>query len=168
MHSTVTSLLLCTFSSSLIVSYQFSHRVFVFLMPPSKRFFWPVFIDLLAPSSPPTVSWSGTSSPSPVPVGMLFRHFVLGRLFLHLLAGMSLLLFGHQPPLYGLVGFRAFALVVDILWHQRSHRGDYCTHCLILGNSKTTPFPASSAFSVCDTTGKRGSRHSFSVEATGF
>ena len=34
----------------------FFHRVFVFLMPPSKRFFWPVFIDRLAPSSPPTVS----------------------------------------------------------------------------------------------------------------
>ena len=32
---------------------------------------------------------------------------------LHLLAGVSLLLFGHQFPLHGLVGLRDFALVVD-------------------------------------------------------
>ena len=32
------------------------HMAFVFVMPPSKRFFWPVLIDRLAPSSPPTIS----------------------------------------------------------------------------------------------------------------
>ena len=74
---------------------------------------------------------------SPVSVGMLFRS-VLGGLFfqsapfqlplvsvdlvsqwtefgvsLHLLAGMSLLLLGHQFWLHGLAGSRDFALVVD-------------------------------------------------------
>ena len=51
-------------------------------------------------------------------------------------------LFGHQHPLCGLVGFHDSALVVEILWHQRSHRGDYCTRCIILA----TPEPCLSLF----------------------
>ena len=46
---------------------------------------------------------------------------------------MSPLLFGHQSPLYGLVGFLAFA---EILCHRRSHRGDYCTHCIMSATPK--------------------------------
>ena len=57
-------------------------RSFCLLMPPSKRFFWPVFIDRLAPISPPVTSWSGTSFPSPVPVGMLFRSLCSGQIVL--------------------------------------------------------------------------------------
>ena len=43
----------------------------------------------------------------------LVLHQILFCASLHLLAGMSLLLFGHQFPLYGLVDFRHLALVVD-------------------------------------------------------
>ena len=67
MYCTVTSMSLCSFSSSLINSHHFSHMVFV-------------FIDRLDPSSPPTVSWSGTFSPSPVPFGMLLRSLCSGLL----------------------------------------------------------------------------------------
>ena len=56
MHGIVMSLLLCNFSSSRRASYHLSHMAFVFLMPPNRRFFGPVLIDRLAPSSPPTAS----------------------------------------------------------------------------------------------------------------
>ena len=57
---------------------------------------------------------------------------------------MSLLLFGHQHPLYGIVGFRDFAFVLEIVWHQKSHRGGYCTRCIMFGNPKTTLLLSSS------------------------
>ena len=52
MHWTVMSLLLCNLpSSSSMASYHLFHTVFVFLMPPSKRFLCLVFIVPLTPDS---------------------------------------------------------------------------------------------------------------------
>ena len=82
MHCTVTSLLLCSFSSSLIVSCHFSREVFVFLMHPAN-----VFSGLSS-----LTSWLQVHLQQFDDQGHLlhrlfkseccFDHFVLGRLFL--------------------------------------------------------------------------------------
>ena len=122
MHCTVTSLLLCSFSSSLIVSSHSSRWVFVFLMPPSKRF----FSGLSSLTGWLQVHLQQFRDQGHLLHRRCFDPFVLGRLFLqrglfqlplgsvvivlqqiqfgvslHLLAGVLPLLFGHQPPLYG-------------------------------------------------------------------